>query len=100
MDYTFHGILQSRILELVAFPFSRGLPSPGTEPRSPSLQVDSLSAEPPGKPIVYMYHIFFVHSSVDGQLSCVYVLAIVNSAVVNTEGYVSLLNYGFLWVYA
>ena len=24
MDYTFHGILQARILEWVAFPFSRG----------------------------------------------------------------------------
>ena len=24
MDYTFHGILQTRILEWVAFPFSRG----------------------------------------------------------------------------
>ena len=26
MDYTIHGILQARILELVAFPFSRGSP--------------------------------------------------------------------------
>ena len=26
------------------------LPNPGTEPRSPTLQVDSLSVEPPGKP--------------------------------------------------
>ena len=26
------------------------LPNPGTEPRSPSLQVNSLSSEPPGKP--------------------------------------------------
>ena len=26
------------------------LPNPGTEPRSPTLQVDSLPAEPPGKP--------------------------------------------------
>ena len=29
MDYTVHGILQARILEWVAFPFSRGLPDPG-----------------------------------------------------------------------
>ena len=28
MDYTFHGILQSRILESVAFPFSRGSSQP------------------------------------------------------------------------
>ena len=31
-------------------------------------------------PIVYMYHIFFVHSSVDGHLGCFRVLAVVKSA--------------------
>ena len=50
MDYTVHGILQSRILEWVAFPFSRSLPKPGIEPWPPTLQVDSLPAEPSGKP--------------------------------------------------
>ena len=39
MDYTVHGILQARILEWVAFSFSRDLPNPGIEPRSPLLQV-------------------------------------------------------------
>ena len=29
------------------------LPNPGVEPRSPTLQVDSLPSEPPGKCIVY-----------------------------------------------
>ena len=29
---------------------SRDLPSPGIEPRSPTLQADSLPSEPPGKP--------------------------------------------------
>ena len=33
------------------FPSSGDLPNPGTKPRSPSLQVDSLPAELPGKPI-------------------------------------------------
>ena len=52
-DYTVHGILQSRILEWVAFPFSRGLPNPGIEPWSPTLQADALPSEPPGKPLSY-----------------------------------------------
>ena len=46
IDYTVHGILQARILEWVAFPFSRDLLNPGTEPRSPALRADSLPAEP------------------------------------------------------
>ena len=40
-----HGILQARMLEWVAISF----PNPGIEPRSPTLQVDSLPAEPQGK---------------------------------------------------
>ena len=39
--------------------------------------------------IVYMYHNFFIHSSVDGHLRCFHVLAIVNSAVLNNGIYVS-----------
>ena len=50
MDYTVHGILQARILEWITLPFSRGSSQPGIEPRSPSLPVDSLPAEPQGKP--------------------------------------------------
>ena len=89
MDYIVHGILQARILEWVAIPFSRGIfptqgwnpdfphwkqilyqqsnkesprilewvaflfsrgsSHPGIEPRSPSLQADSLPVEPQGK---------------------------------------------------
>ena len=45
MDYTAHGILQVRILEWVAFPFSRGSSWP-RKPRSPALQADSLPLEP------------------------------------------------------
>ena len=48
--WTVHGILQATIMEWVAFPFSRGSSHPRTEPRSPSLQMDSLPAEPQGKP--------------------------------------------------
>ena len=50
IDYTVHGILQARILEWVAFPFSRDHSKPGIEPNSPALQADSLPAEAPGKP--------------------------------------------------
>ena len=32
-----HGVFQARILEWVAFPFSRGILNPGIEPRSPAL---------------------------------------------------------------
>ena len=50
MDYTVHGIFQARILEWVAFPFSGVLLNPGIEPKSPTLQADSLPAELSGKP--------------------------------------------------
>ena len=46
-----HEILQARILEWVGIPFSRDLPDPVIEPRSPASQADSLPAEPPGKPL-------------------------------------------------
>ena len=36
-----------------------------------------------------MYHIFFIYSSVDGHLGCFHVLAIVNSAAMNTGVHVS-----------
>ena len=48
-----HGILQARILEWVAIPFSRVyLPDPGIEPRSLALRADSLPSEPPGNPLL------------------------------------------------
>ena len=39
--------------------------------------------------IVYIYHSFFILSSVDGHLGCFHVLAIVNSAAVNNWMHVS-----------
>ena len=45
MAYTVHRILQARIQEWAAFPFSRELPNPGIKLRSPALQVDSLPTE-------------------------------------------------------
>ena len=40
-----------QILEWVAFPILGDLPNPGIEPRFHTLQADSLSAEPQGKPL-------------------------------------------------
>ena len=52
MDYTVHRILQARILEWVAYPFSRGSYWP-IELGSPALQANSLPTELPGKPSIY-----------------------------------------------
>ena len=43
-----HGILQGRIVGWVAVPFPEDLPNPGIKHRSPTVQVASLPAEPPG----------------------------------------------------
>ena len=45
-----HGILQARVLEWVAIPFS-----PGTELGSPALEADSFPTEPLGKPYINTY---------------------------------------------
>ena len=36
--------------KIIIIPFSGDLPNPGIKPRSPTSQVDSLPAEPQGKP--------------------------------------------------
>ena len=40
-----HGILQARILEWTAIPFSRGSSQSRNQPSSPTLQADSLPSE-------------------------------------------------------
>ena len=48
-----HGILQARILEWAAIPFSRDLPDLGMELESPAMQADSLPFDPPGNPYIF-----------------------------------------------
>ena len=50
MDYTVHVTLQVTILEWVAFPFSRGSSQPRDRAQVSHIAVDSLPAEPQGKP--------------------------------------------------
>ena len=55
MHTNVHWILQARILEWVAISLNPGdLSDPGIKPRSPALQADVLTSEPPGKPGVQM----------------------------------------------
>ena len=49
-----HGILQARILEWVAIPFSRGSSNPGVEPGSPTLQADSSPSSHQGSFIIWL----------------------------------------------
>ena len=48
--FSVHGILQARILEGGAIPFSRRSSWPRDQPWSPALQTDFLPFKPPGKP--------------------------------------------------
>ena len=50
-NYTAHGILQARKLELSSLSLLQGIfPTQGLNPGLPTLQVDSLQSELPGKP--------------------------------------------------
>ena len=50
MNYTVHGMLQARILEWVAFPFSRGSSHPRGQTQVSRIADEFFTAEPQGKP--------------------------------------------------
>ena len=77
MDCTVPGILQARILEWVAFPFSRGSSQPRDGTQVSALQADSLPVGPKGKPkntavgrLSLLQGIFLSQQSNQGLLHC------------------------------
>ena len=51
-----HGILQARILERVAIPFTRESSQPRDQAQVPCIADGFFTTEPPGKPYVTMIH--------------------------------------------
>ena len=76
------GISQARLLEWIGFPFPspEDLPDSWIEPACTVLPGRFFTTEPPGKPIVYTYHILFYHLFIHGYI---YLLTVMNSAAVN-----------------
>ena len=54
-----HGILQVRILEWVAIPFSRGFSQPRDRTWVSCIAEDTLLPEPPGMPMLYHNPVLF-----------------------------------------
>ena len=54
--FSVHGIFfRQEYWSGLPFPSPGDLPNPGFEPRSPTLQADSLPSEPPGKPLPFFW---------------------------------------------
>ena len=62
MDYTVHGILQARILEWVAFPFSRGSSQPRDWTYVSCIVGGSLPAESQGKPVLVLHSFLWLNN--------------------------------------
>ena len=76
-----YGIFQARILEWIAFLFSKGSSQSRDQTQSPALQANSLPAEPPGKPkntgvgsLSLLQGIFPTQESNWGLLPCRWIL--------------------------
>ena len=82
------GILQARILEWVAKPFSRESSDLGIKPRSPAMQAGSLPSEPPGKLYYIIILIMLANFSVTDAYT--YSLAI---CIIFFRMLLNLLNY-------
>ena len=57
------GLLLSKHFYLVNGPSPGDLPDAGIEPRSPALEADTLTSEPPGKPLEkrdFFFHLEFL----------------------------------------
>ena len=108
MHYIVHGIPHARILEWVAFPFSRGSSQPWIKPRSPILQMDSLPAEPQGKPkntgvgnLSLLQWIFLTQESNWGLLHCrkiLYHWSYQEPIFPSTDPYFSGFFFAYMWL--
>ena len=76
-----HGVSPGKNTSGLLCPPPGDHPTPGIEPRSPTLQVDSLLSEPPGKPkntrvgsLSLLQGIFLTQESNQGLLHCRWIL--------------------------
>ena len=76
----------------IPFPSPGYLPNPRIEPWSPELQADSIPSEPPEKiPIFYCIHVSHLYPLIYWWMfRLLHVLAIVNSAAMNSGVHISL----------
>ena len=82
------------------FPSSGDFPNPGIEPRSPTLQADSLPVEPQGKPkntgvgnLSLLQWIFLTQESNQGLLHCRWILYQLSYQGSHTEWWLPLIKY-------
>ena len=86
------GFSRQEYWSRLPFPFPGDLPDPRIEPRSPALEADALTSEPPGKILLlllfYMYTTS-LFSRLMMALGFFHILGIVNSAAMNFVVHVS-----------